>query len=162
MRLADVTNSSAITGRIRNKTCFGKHNITLVRIHTVTWWLKAEIVDRIKQPLLGNSTVNTCLEQQINMQQLRNCCWWCFLCSPCWGYIVKTNGKSQWVRVKLGPELRAVCLVKAITEQSLVKTVTDWDSVYYSDWEEDNRNWAAAVRISENNEQRGELECAPR
>jgi hypothetical protein len=53
--------------------------------------LMAAVVTWLQRPLWGNSWVNMFPWQQIHMQQWRNCWKSCFLCSPCWGYIVRAS-----------------------------------------------------------------------
>jgi hypothetical protein len=64
-----------------NGTLFFWFYISKYGHNIVTWGQKW-------QPLLGNGQVNTFPWQQIGTQQWRNCWKQCFLCSPCWGYIV--------------------------------------------------------------------------
>jgi hypothetical protein len=71
----------------------------------------AESLDSEKKerPLLGNCTVNTFLQQQINTQQWRNCWKRCFLCSPCQGNTVRiSSSSSSPVREWVTPSRRGV------------------------------------------------------
>jgi hypothetical protein len=71
------------------------HSPKEMLLFTAPWQLKAGTVEKEKRPsLLGNSVVNTFLQQWINTQRWRYTWKWYFLCCPCQGYILRTSSSS--------------------------------------------------------------------
>jgi hypothetical protein len=78
-------------------------------VHIVTWWLKAGIAWK-KEAAVAMQWHRKHISTAMNKHATTEKPWkWCFLCSLCWGYIVRTNGadnSQSHETVRYGHEFR--------------------------------------------------------